>query len=337
MLDEFKKILGLFIKNNKSKYVDLLYRIIKNDLECFYSEDKEIFFNHLSDEDLNDINPTHLILFCEFFKYRYGWEQFNILNEFIENNEKNRIKDNDISKYKTFEQINKANYTATLNLESKEMEKQVIKVYEDENYLLIRPLTYFSNLKYGRTTKWCTASEKSPEYFWKYASNGVLIYVIDKRNDNKYAVFKALNYNEVSFWDVEDVRIDSYQMKIDGDIKEIVFRVIDLEQRANRSYLSEEDAIKEKEIISFKQPLGYIPDYIPVGGYIGTSTISFRDTVNNDEVFDIIEERNRLRNQERRKRSETLSATFDVGDNVIVRSEYDQHHIIMENNPRRTE
>lgn len=316
MVEELKKLLQLFIHSNKSKYADLLYQLIKNDLETIDKELNDVFFDGLDPDVLKKHNPTVLNILTQFIRMRYGYDQISVFNEFVMNNEKNRIKENDLSKYKSFEAINKANYVATLNLDSKEMEQQMLKIYEDEDYLLIRPLTYFSSLKYGKTTKWCTTSEKSPEYFWQYASNGILIYLINKTKDYKYGIFKSLIHTEVSFWDEQDIRIDSYQMKTDSHIKEILFKVIETEKRANRSYLSEDVSRKEREIVTIRQRLGYIPDYTPVGGYIGNNNITFVETVGDDEVFKILKERNK----ERIRRTDSLSATFD--NPPINRGEY---------------
>lgn len=310
MVEDFKKMLQLFIDTNKSKYVDLLYQIIKHDVEKLEPEINIYFLNNVSEDSLKKVNRPLLYIIADFIRMRYGPEQIETFNEFIENNENNRIKDNDLSKYKSFEEINKANYVATLNLDSKELEQQMIKVYEDENYLIIRPLTYFSSLKYGKSTKWCTSSEKTPEYFWRYASEGILIYLIDKINNFKYGIFKSLTHSEISFWDEEDLRIDSYQMKVISDIKEIVYKVIDTEKRANRSYMSEHDSEKEREIVMVRNQLGYIPLYSPVGGYIGSDSITFVDTIKDDKIHKLIKERN----QERLIRNDTLSSTFDFTD-----------------------
>ena len=58
----------------------------------------------------------------------------------------------------------------------KDLEKQIKVVYSDDEWVVLRPLTYHSSLKYGSSTKWCTASESNPDYFLRYVKRGILLY-----------------------------------------------------------------------------------------------------------------------------------------------------------------
>ena len=60
------------------------------------------------------------------------------------------------------------------------LEKEVQKIVEEDEWLVVRPLTVESSLTYGAGTKWCTASRHNKEYFYRYSRNGVLFYVINK-------------------------------------------------------------------------------------------------------------------------------------------------------------
>ena len=48
---------------------------------------------------------------------------------------------------------------------NKELEKQIIREYEDDEWLILRPLTFEASLKYGSATKWCTTYSKEKQYF----------------------------------------------------------------------------------------------------------------------------------------------------------------------------
>ena len=68
--------------------------------------------------------------------------------------------------------------------------KDVDKVFEDTNYLVVRPLTYDASCYYGRETRWCTASKESSYQYDNYSEKGVLYYFIDKKNPkDKIALF----------------------------------------------------------------------------------------------------------------------------------------------------
>ena len=59
-------------------------------------------------------------------------------------------------------------------------DEHVDVLVECENYLLVSPKTYEGSLKYGASTKWCTASTSTDQSFRDYTRTGVLCYLIDK-------------------------------------------------------------------------------------------------------------------------------------------------------------
>lgn len=71
----------------------------------------------------------------------------------------------------------------------KEAKSQVEKLYEDDDYLVLKPKTYEASCYYGAGTTWCTASKDSREHFRKYSSRGNLYYFIQKKTGEKYALF----------------------------------------------------------------------------------------------------------------------------------------------------
>jgi hypothetical protein len=114
------------------------------------------------------------------------------------------------------------------------MSKQVIKVHEDDKWLLIRPITWESSLKYGSSTKWCTSSDTNPDHFFRYSERGILLYCINKIKGTKTAFFKttADKYEvETSFWNEMDSRIDSMESDLDTYIIDIIRN---LEKVSNR-------------------------------------------------------------------------------------------------------
>ena len=74
----------------------------------------------------------------------------------------------------------------------KELSKQTHKLYEDNEWLVIKPMSYQASLKYGASTKWCTVSNDSSEYYFKYSKRGILIYSINKKQVIKLQVLKVL-------------------------------------------------------------------------------------------------------------------------------------------------
>jgi hypothetical protein len=150
-------------------------------------------------------------LLYKFIDGFFNFEDLQKYRKFCEYNERNLIEENDLTKYKTFDQMISAMGVAEMKAEEKELESQVIKIHEDAEWLLIRPLTFKSSCKYGANTKWCTTTEHNQEYYNKYAKRGVLVYCINKKNGYKVAAFYSLDKNEpeFSYWNQKDTRIDS--------------------------------------------------------------------------------------------------------------------------------
>jgi hypothetical protein len=134
------------------------------------------------------------------------------------------VKQNDLSKYSTFEDISNSVSIAEMTATNKDMEKQVKVILDDEEWLILRPLTYASSKKYGSNTKWCTTQENNPEYFFKYSKRGVLIYTINKKTGYKVATFYSLDKSEpeYSWWNQKDTRIDSLEAEISHELRTII-------------------------------------------------------------------------------------------------------------------
>ena len=103
------------------------------------------------------------------------------------------------------------------------MENQVVKEFEDDNWLLVRPLTFSSSLRYGSSTKWCTTYKSEKQYFERYWKRGILVYCINKTTGYKFAIFKSLDSEkELSFWNAADRRIDFLELEIEEYMYSII-------------------------------------------------------------------------------------------------------------------
>lgn len=60
------------------------------------------------------------------------------------------------------------------------------RLFEDEEWLIIHPLTQNAAVIYGRGTQWCTAATTSYNYFESYNSRGPLHILISKKTGRKY-------------------------------------------------------------------------------------------------------------------------------------------------------
>lgn len=88
----------------------------------------------------------------------------------------------------------------------KEIKDNIDKIYEDENYLLLIPLTKEAANYYGKNTKWCTASNNNDNSMFDfYNKQGPLYIFIDKLNNEKY----QFHFESNSFFNELDKPIKS--------------------------------------------------------------------------------------------------------------------------------
>jgi len=150
--------------------------------------------------------------------------EVNIINKFEEHCKSNRIKNNDISKYSTFEEMETEVLKADEIVKQKDAEKQVHKIYNDDRWSVLIPLTLEASQVYGSNTKWCITQEK---YWYEYMWNYKLIFIIDKENNEKYAV--SVKYDTkilVQGWPADDKEVAPMLMPIPEDIFSIVLKEV---------------------------------------------------------------------------------------------------------------
>lgn len=153
---------------------------------------------------ITKLDPTNTYKYTEFlvkkFKEFYGdyddWvvglglemmgsENMGFLNEFEIHTKANRITNPDISQYDDFNQIEAAVKDANEKVKMKELEKQVIKLFDNDEWSVVIPLSYEASKTYGANTKWCTTQER---YWIDYMKTYKLIYIQNKKTNEKYAV-----------------------------------------------------------------------------------------------------------------------------------------------------
>ena len=224
-------VLEMFSPDRKSKYTETLLRLMKGtrNINDHFEEIKLSLtgeFKFLTNEDLDKYSPIQLMIIHRFIDSFFNYSDLQSFRRFCEYNERNLIAQNDLTKYKSFDEILTQLSLADLKVETKNLENEIVKIHEDDEWLLLRPLTYLSSKKYGANTKWCTTSEGNSEYFERYSSKGVLIYCMNKKTGYKVASFYSLDKKdpEFSFWNQKDTRIDS----LDTDFEEFEFVLVSI-------------------------------------------------------------------------------------------------------------
>jgi hypothetical protein len=105
------------------------------------------------------------------------------------------------------------------------MDTHVVVLNNDEQWLVLRPLTHQAAVKYGYGTKWCTSMKHDHDYFRRYSRRGVLVYCLDKETGDKIAFFHNIDTDydrETSFWNIKDERIDSMESGLPPYVLDII-------------------------------------------------------------------------------------------------------------------
>lgn len=222
----------LLLPDVKTKYTELMLRVFNNTVENKYKDkidEAKTALKTLFPEKVNDVDEFSIyntIIISYLFDVLHDLNlNLESVNKFIDFNERGLIEKNDITTYKTYDDIHSQLLFAEMKVQEKEYEKQIVKIFENEEWLMVKPLTVESSIKYGYNTKWCTAMETNKSYFENYTRDGILIYFINKLTNVKVAVYKKLNENgkilgssEVTFWNKTDKQIDSFGCGLPGYI-----------------------------------------------------------------------------------------------------------------------
>jgi hypothetical protein len=218
-----------------------------------------------------------------------GQNNFKLFIKFANLNERGLISNNDVTSYKSFNEIEQAVSLAEIKLIDKELEKQIIKVHEDDEWLLLKPLSLEASMKYGASTKWCTTMDKGT-YFARYSRWGILIYALNKKTGYKFASFKNLDRdrdNEFSFWNPADHKIDPLDThEIPIEIISIIRNEININRVTNKSLM---DEAAQKKLYIYENPEEDYPQQPVQEGVLrftstGTATIgnNFTYTASNN-------------------------------------------------------
>ena len=259
-IDELKKQNPNFIINiidiindiyGKSKYTEMVINLIKNKYNKRNNDNnysdiyRELVREYnISPDKLITKNYFDLINMIKVLNEYVGYNESKTIEKFIELNEKNLITQKDLTTYKTIEELELQISLSDLKIVDKELEKQVLKLMETDEWLVLKPLSYQSSVKYGSGTKWCTASKNESDYYFRYSKRGILIYCINKKTGDKVAGFKNLDLSyekETSFWTIIDLRTDSIDCDLPEDVMNIFKEEFKNTKKTNWELLSEDE------------------------------------------------------------------------------------------------
>lgn len=238
-------MLERFDTSKTKKYSQFLVKMLNKQIENWQAEQDS--FKPLTQSGEIYISPTERIVpnnsyenmlsrlfFCDFI---FSWNKMERFVEFTELMERGLINEKDISKYDSWDMLEENLFEAKNRELFKKAKKEIHKIFEDDNYMIFKPLTYAASCSYGYQTKWCTAMVNDPAYFYNH-SRGILIYLIDKKQNKKFAFYKHFpqryemsdDHQDYAFktFNQEDKQIDTIQTGLPMNILQIILMECDL-------------------------------------------------------------------------------------------------------------
>ncbi len=237
---------SLFCPEDKPKYLELLFKVLGNKRAQEIGGTRKALsdlFNipilELSKFDDNQMSVLVMILLQD------GVKNLTTFKTFCDYCERGVIVNKDVTSYKSFDQIENSVVNAEQKIFQKELEKEVKMIYEDDEWVVVRPLTYLSSCKYGANTKWCTASSQTSSHFTSYTQAGALIYSVNKKRKLKVATYQRFDgIKEITFWDAKDIKTDALSVNLPFEILKIIKCELDTYPVPNSQFVNDET--KEK-------------------------------------------------------------------------------------------
>jgi len=149
-----------------------------------------------------------------------------------------QLEKKDINQYKSTSELFNAIKPIQEKEHQKVMESKVEKVYEDDGFLVLLPLSLPATCKYGSGTKWCV-TQKDGQHFERYTSGEQKLYFILRKKGKqgqpfyKIAVHFDPNGN-ATWWDSEDRTLTSDAIKLFKEYNEDVWMAIKGNFETNR-------------------------------------------------------------------------------------------------------
>jgi hypothetical protein len=265
-------MLERFDTSKTKKYSQFLVKMFNKKIEDWQKEQDE--FRPIIQSEIVRLDPVERtvpnnsyenmlsrVLFCD---YIFSWSRMERFVEFTELMERGLINEKDISKYDSWDMLEIELFEAKNREMFKKSKKEIHKIFEDDNYMIFKPLTYAASCSYGYQTKWCTAMVNDPGYFYNH-SRGILIYLIDKKQNKKFAFYKHFlqqyelsdGHEDYAFktFNQEDKQIDTIQTGLPMNVLQIILMECDLKSPTtipNYKLFSEEE---KNEMRRYNGPL----------------------------------------------------------------------------------
>jgi len=216
----YSKYLPLVIKEYKKKSIESVNK---------YRDDYNYYRENYSKIAPNSDSSVEIDFFTLSTKHHLAglineFVDYDVFNKHNEHHKNNRLENPDISSYGGIDELVRQVTIADIKYLDNETKKAVHIMFEDDIWMVLKPLTFDSSLKYGASTKWCTSSRNNPGHYYRYSKGGGLYYIINKKTFTKTGVQTEYHNGKVSIslYDEEDDRVDSAVAGVDANIIHLI-------------------------------------------------------------------------------------------------------------------
>ena len=247
-------LLRLLDPSKTGKFMTILLNELK-----FYNKSTPIGGRNMRiiNHPIKTINVVHEELLEILIDCLGGSDVINDLEKFEVLCEENLIGVTDIQEYRSLGELSLAVIDAEEKRKNKDSSPHKKIIFDHPDYLILKPLNVFASKKYGASTKWCTSS-RDPKTFYQYSEKGILIYILSKSDNSKWAVYYDMLVKELSWWDTKDILTDGYLVDLPEKLKTDILGYILNETKPNSYYFTEKTILESKEVLSVDVTEGYL-------------------------------------------------------------------------------
>ena len=239
-------LLRLLDPSKTGKFMTLLLNELK-----FYNKSVPLGVRNirLLNHPIKTINVVHEEVLEILIDCLGGSDVINDLEKFEVLCEENLISIKDIQEYKSLGELSLAVIDAEEKRKDKDCSPHKEIVLDHPDYLILKPLNVFASKKYGASTKWCTSS-REPQTFYQYSEKGILIYILSKTNNSKWAVYYDMELKELSWWNTKDILTDGYLVDLPEELKKGILGYILNETYPNAHYFNTKTKLMSDDVLS---------------------------------------------------------------------------------------
>lgn len=231
-------MLAKFDPSKTKKYTQFLVKMLNKRLD---NQIKEWDYSYnpvpVKFRDYFQNTPADHISYHIVAEYFFNHTSLGDFTELCNLMEKGLVSNNDISTYDSWEMVQENLFEAKNRDYTNKAKKEINIIYSDDDYLILKPLTYLASCHYGAQTKWCTASRETCEPFYSYSRDGVLIYLINKKDNTKFAFYKRVgdiddkivpsSVKVFTTYSADDKEIDTIQTGLPMEILKVILNETD--------------------------------------------------------------------------------------------------------------